>query len=526
MRIFQTLYRYLLMAIGGTACFLFFYWGYPYHLFHHEQMLLFTYTAEQLTGYFTRPAVLACLCGDFLTQFFHYPIMGAGCLTAVVLVLAVVSYKCFRRWVNELAAVGLSLLMAVWECAKWCDVQCSLAGSLSLVGGFALFLLADRLKGRWPSLIGNIVGCLLGYWLFGCGGWIFALLILISALIRRKNLLEATLPLIVALLLPLVTASRFLMLPAQAFTYPATVWWGKPDMENERILGLCMEDYVSGHKQVDELVFDGQPTNVSSVCYNLANAMHGQLSERLMEYYQPAALGLFIPIDESSTYLSTQLAGEVWFQLGDMTMAEHAAILSMIFSPQNKNVRMVQRLAEINMVNGDDEAARKYLRILNHTLMYRQWAKDRWPGNEIPEVKEWLAAKRSLLPVADTLRLSSTDVVKSLHLLLEANPHNHLACEYLLCLHLLMKDLPAFAQDYAAYHTGAPCRLYAEALMIYLYRQRATGEEVRAYRITPETVKAFNEYNGLHTRSHGNPDALRNRFGSSYWFYFQFAQFQ
>ena len=55
-----------------------------------------------------------------------------------------------------------------------------------------------------------------------------------------------------------------------------------------------------------------------------------------------------------STYLTIYAANEVWFALGDMTMAEHAAILGMIFSPHHTGARAVKRLAEINLVNGDE----------------------------------------------------------------------------------------------------------------------------------------------------------------------------
>ena len=51
-----------------------------------------------------------------------------------------------------------------------------------------------------------------------------------------------------------------------------------------------------------------------------------------MDGYQPASQGLFLPVAPHSTYLTIYAANEVWFALGDMTMAEHAAILGMIFS--------------------------------------------------------------------------------------------------------------------------------------------------------------------------------------------------
>lgn len=65
--------------------------------------------------------------------------------------------------------------------------------------------------------------------------------------------------------------------------------------------------------------------------YNLLNAQQNRLPDRLMDGYQPASQGLFLPVAPHSTYLTIYAANEVWFALGDMTMAEHAAILGMIF---------------------------------------------------------------------------------------------------------------------------------------------------------------------------------------------------
>ena len=64
------------LAVLAIAIFAFFFWMYPYHLFHKEQMMLFLYSGEFLRGYFQEEAWLACLTGDFLTQFFYY--IGGG----------------------------------------------------------------------------------------------------------------------------------------------------------------------------------------------------------------------------------------------------------------------------------------------------------------------------------------------------------------------------------------------------------------------------------------------------------------
>ena len=46
------------LAVLAIAIFAFFFWMYPYHLFHKEQMMLFLYSGEFLRGYFQAEAWL------------------------------------------------------------------------------------------------------------------------------------------------------------------------------------------------------------------------------------------------------------------------------------------------------------------------------------------------------------------------------------------------------------------------------------------------------------------------------------
>lgn len=537
----------IMTILCGIGCFIFFYQAYPYHLQHREQILLFTYTAEQLSSYFNSPAALSCLLGDFLTQFFHLKVVGPILVSVALMGVELMAFLTFRRWMNKWIALAIALCFFVWEGLKFCDIIYPLSGTISLLAGFTLFLCIAPLKGKWSLPASGLVGLCLGYYLFGYGLFVFTGCLAIESWIRyrrerAKNLLtEVSAPRnsnnfmamllgtivlpVIAALLPYLTANHFLILPQTAYTYPATVWKGKPDFNNERILGLSTEYYHENWNRIIELAYQGTASNDVSICYNLANAMQGHLTDRLMYYYQPAGLALFMPIYEQSTYLSTQLAGEVWYQLGDMTMAEHAAILSMIFSPNNKGSRMVKRLAEINLINGEEQAAQKYLNILATTWAYKDWAKERQPGHESKEVKAWLAEKRQFLPQKDTLRLSATDVRKSLQVLLDSNADNRMARDYLLCFDLLMKDLPGFMADYQQYHKGKPNRLYSEALMIHLFDQHAGAKEVKAAGIHPSVIRDFNQYNKVYNQTQGNAAALKSRFARTYWFYFQFTKF-
>ena len=255
----------------------------------------------------------------------------------------------------------------------------------------------------------------------------------------------------------------------------------------------------------------------------MLNAQQDRLPDRLMDGYQPASQGLFLPVAPHSTYLTIYAANEVWFALGDMTMAEHAAILGMIFSPHHTGARAVKRLAEINLVNGDEAAAMKYLRLLQKTMCYRDWAERRIPGKQTAEVCQWLKRKRLLLPATDTLR-SSADIPLSLRHLLRNNPDNTLACDYLLCFDLLNKDIGAFAGDYREFAAKKfPSRLYAEGLLIYLAGKKASLDEVEKWNIPPQVLDEFSEYTRLYEANDGNGAPLQAKYGKTYWFYFHYA---
>lgn len=519
-------YGWLAFIPVGIACYFFFLHTCPYHLLHKEQTTLFVYATEALSSYLDKPAVLSCLVGDYLTQFFRSSVAASACMGSVMCLLGLVCYAVFRKWMNGWLAIIPALLVVGWEVMRFCGLLYPLSSTLALIGGGGLFLLYDWIKNSYLRISAGFVGVILGYWLFGYGMFVFLFFLVIASLIRRREMVWAGLTVIVAIALPGIGSRHYLLTYSQACQYPATAWWDKPNPLYERLIGVDIEAEAGHWKKVRELSFPDEHISAFSYYYNLANAAENRLPEGLMNYYQPGAEGLFIPINSNSSYLSSLYANEVWFHLGDMTMAEHATILGMIFSPNHKGSRMVKRMAEINLINGDKEAAMKYLRILSNTKFYSQWAKDRIPGKESEPVRQWLKEKRAFIPQSDTVRVSTTDVVKSLRLLLESNPDNQMARDYLLCLHLLAKNLPAFIDDYVAEPGKAPKRLYAEALMIDLVRRQADGDEIRETIVDPSVVQDFKEYNRLHRQSKGDPQALVGKFGKTYWFYYHYAQNQ
>ena len=80
---------YIVFLIWGIACFAFFQGWYHYHFFYQEQNQLFLWSSEYLQTYFSKPAWLACMLGDFLTQFYYYLFAGPIILTLSLLLLGI-----------------------------------------------------------------------------------------------------------------------------------------------------------------------------------------------------------------------------------------------------------------------------------------------------------------------------------------------------------------------------------------------------------------------------------------------------
>ena len=298
--------------------------------------------------------------------------------------------------------------------------------------------------------------------------------------------------------------------------------WGCPDQLSEVAMGLTVEAALENWDAVAALAAEDRKSEIGTYYYNLANAQRGQLADRLLDYYQPFERGLFLPVGERSTPFQIACAGDVWFALGDMSMAERDAMLGMLFSPAHTGPRYLRRLAETNLVTGDYEAASKYLRILLNTPSERAWAQERLPDAWSPEYRARIGRKRALLPRVDVVHgMDQTQLI--LRILLHSNPDNRMALDYLLCYDLLTKDLDAFVADYDPSLTAS--HLYEEAMLIFLAAKGGMdGENFAHYHISERNFNRFNDFVRIYKRDGGSMQHLTEEFGKTYWYFYYFAK--
>lgn len=282
--------------------------------------------------------------------------------------------------------------------------------------------------------------------------------------------------------------------------------YGSPDSDKNWILGLCLEADNGNWEKLSEMTSEDRKSELGTYFYNLSNAMMGRLPDCLMDYYQPFERGLFLPVNENSTPFIIAQSGEVWYRLGEMTMAEHSAMLGMAFSPNKTGEKFLRRLADINFIKGDTSAVRKYSNILG-------------------EYPEWTADKiliSTYAPTGDIIH-SASAIRPTLKNLLRSNGENLMAYQYLLCFDLLIKDLDSFIEDYNPNLPGS--RLYQEAALIYMASNNAVNQEnLQKYSISEQTFSEFTGYTDTYGKNGGKGAALQEKYGKTYWFYYHFAR--
>jgi len=560
----------------AASSFLFFHFFYPYHLFFREQILLFLYSKEYFLSYFNRPAWLSCYTGDFLTQFFYLRGGGPLVLTFLLLLEWFLCSKIIRIITKSIRSCLWALLPTGVDFTLYCHLLHPVSVSVALILSFVLFIACHAIENRKLALTTGIALIFLAYWLAGS-----ALFVLVSLIVAndwmngRQKLFKPVSFIFLALLVPYLFSKLYLVTIPQAYLFPATlsvsillipavlitlimavivkrlpqrhvpfVMTGIPLMfliilgggigsygnfKFEKILSLDSETYFGNTGRVLHLSRKYQLKNRLSAYYiNIALSRLGQLPDHFPEFYQPATQGLFLPVVPSESWQNILFSSEAYYLTGDLNMAQHSAMLGMTFSPNLRSSRMVKRLAEINLVAHDYRAAAKYLRLLEKTLFHKKWATDRIKLIQTGEEPAWLSAKRNQIAKTDSLR-KSNDYLQSLNFLLDQTEGNRIALDYLLCYHLLNKDLNSFQKIYHQHERLIRRPLpssYSEALLILLFKSGASREKVNEYGIPAEKVSSFISYSNEYEKAKGNLKQIPTNYNHSYWYYYHFATFR
>lgn len=547
----------------------------PYHIFFKEQIQLFVYDSNYLLSYFSKPGELACLTGDFFTQFLY--LKGGGAV--------VISLLFFFEWlliVRLLNSFGVKQLASLWALlpviAEWMIIG-AINYSIAMSVAFALVLLIIYL---YIHIQNKVISVGLGilfipilYLFIGGAMFLFLAVVLLYEIHKEKKRYVYWLTLIaLAVIIPYLLRIHYLITVKQAYFYPMQgikqvgssilvvlilffasfksirKWrvtafsfslavlfilvFGivglklSTNLQREKILGMATEADFENWNKVLKMAEKSEIKNPIATYYtNLALSKQMQLGDRMMEFYQPFTSGLFLPVNPKSNWFITFFSSDVYYHIGDMNMAQHSAMLGMTFSPYQRSARLVQRLIEINLVSEDIPAAMKYIRMLESSLFHREKAVQlkEMALTTNPDNYPWLQNKRKQIHTSDIL-LSSRIPQTTLELLVKTNPDNREALDYLLAYHLMNKNIQGFFNVYSTYCKGKTNylpKVYAEALLIYFASSKTQPEEISKYNVNPLIINDFTEYTQLYESTKGNLELLQEKFPHTYWLFYHFA---
>ena len=569
--------KMLLTLLLGVSVFLFWRFGYPQAISFNEELQLFLFDADYLTKFITYSGGIAVGIGAFLMQFYSSLTMGALILAIVSIALQRLTWLLACKQNTPEAFYVLSFLPSIFLLHIMGNENIMLGVAIAIIISLVVCLCYSRLqteKIRWIASVGFTIGL---YLVAGFGVYMFVFYLFITEL-QKAKLSHAIVKLSVAMLsvvVCIIICYRFSLYPLSRIATGMINFYRfkvafVADIAQLGLVSVATPFVISQLKRVKVSTFsitiacisvallfivasqmrfsdrkyiimnydmllrqhnwDGiihlaqtespqTPLEVYSV--NFALAMRGELADRLFEFPQHSPQGLIPTFKREITY--SLMANEVYFSLGMINTAQRFVFEAQESIPNDqKSGRMMRRLVETNMLNGQYDVAKRYLNILLKTISYRKWAKEMltYLGNEQKINDHPFYGEMRQLRVINDFFYSDEEVDQMLGLLFIHNKTNRLALDYLLCYELLSHDNKHFMKYYPltsklTNYNRIP-KAYQEAL-VYSWAQNHNSFDGIISGISPQVKSNFTAFVSAYQKQ--SQDINNDIFRQTYWYY-------
>ena len=551
----------------------------PYRLEFKEQISIFLLGADRLGWYFSNPGFLACIIGDWLTQFYISPMIGTT-LSVLLLAAVLTGLARFFRLVvkNRPVSLTLSTVPVLLEgyFITFPNYPVSATVGLAITAWTACALAHIKDLKISPLMYGIAVPL----WFVIAGGHAVSLALLL-AFIKRKEGIIQELYIVFGIAVMLVCGRMYNLSLLHTLIWP--VWpgyiipsetlllimpwliqgvmilslnyykvmdsrWryavlpllfviGIPLSENlgndilERAVKIGTLAYENDWKEVRKMSSSYESNHYKSYYWNLCNAREGRLADGLLkgEWGRSSNI-LFLSTGEGDPYLSMIYYTDALLEMGDVSQATDCALLAQTVMPGHTSTRILRRLAEIGIVTGDYDVAVKYLNILVRTRNHRAWAQyllDCIKADEIPE--QYLIWRSRTVP--NDHFVVQGDIKSSLSVIASESPFNRVAIDYLLCSYLLDKNVNTFISLYDKYYLNSLDQivkvpeLYQEALLVNVTSKESLIETVEKYNLSQQVVDKYLNLLEARANSDRPETTITNEASGTYWHYIMSVRF-
>lgn len=564
---------FLLFLVGS---FLFVDLNFRYWFHFMEQFMLFQTTsvywkelAAQLGGWNEYIA-------EYLTQAFSFAAGPAILVTTLSGLIALLFYK-YQQACCGKASMGLSILPLF---LFWLFPSETIVPMLVLVWALAGTVVCQSISNRKIRMLVGVLLVPLLYYVAVPAPFLYAVLLLLHEWMRadqRKPYLYTGVLLAWTFLLPLLVMRLWLVVPMREvwmgkymyhpeYPVPQSFWliflsfpvltlvgrlcakWQERLRPAKWLAAECIfwaglmaalialrkdpmqqayqYDYYARNGAWDKIVAHAEKEGVHDfdalVYVNLALSYTGRQTTDLMKFPQVGETG-FIPHDPR-TRLGLIQASEVAWQVGQVNAAQRFAFVGVLSSQRCVQPRLMKRLVETYLVNGEYRAAEKYIRILEQTPRYKAWAAEQrqYLGEKESQSAGWIQAKRAFLPVTDNPFDLTKTLPSALAFLIDDHPDNQAAFDYGMCYLLVYKNLSAFMHYMPLYkerHQSFP-KLYQEAICLYYASKGKMAEAANDYPIDSEVTNRMQQF--LKTARSLSAANLKQLYGDTYYYYTEF----
>ena len=540
----------------------------PYILSNREQQQLFLFDWNYVSDILFHPGGASSLLGRFLVQFFYSP---SAAVVITLLCLCGIGWF-YRRQLPLIVAPLLFLLASLPDFHLHFDV---VIACLFASAGFDIWERSGR------KLLAGIIIPVVLFILAGSGAFLFAVCAL--AVSVGKGRWEGALPVAVSLITGLMALSMNLIPTfghalSPVFFYDISskmpgfhlVFWilmpvavlaatllGSLVRKRAAVVASCLivlvalpfawsvfarqgkdgayniykYDYygVRGDwKKLEKITKDRLVYPVTANWYYLAKSYQGTLTKDLMKNRHNREYDLvFLPEDKSTT----SVLPHVLFRMGNLASAQNVSY-NVLFASCGYNPTLLKMQTDIELMRGNYKVADKYLGLLERSLNYKKWAKDRRRFlnndamvNEDPD----LGRGRMDLPATEGFA-TPLYPMHALYAILRTNPSDTVAMEYGLAYLLLAKDIVNVAKFVEEFY-GTPgltelpvCAQEAMCFFADYQQNMAHEEEFRhmdlewclGHGVQPQTISRMYDMQNATLQAGGkSPKGFRG----TYWYY-------
>ena len=269
--------------------------------------------------------------------------------------------------------------------------------------------------------------------------------------------------------------------------------------------------------------------NYMHACYqNLALSSLNLMGDKLFACPQVGYPGLIIKWNKAVN--SSTLLSDIYWQAGDVALAQEMAFEGMIGSRDGVNPRLLMRLVQTNLIAGNYSVAEKYINMLSDTYSYSKQAKmyrkmlynDDAVLNDIE-----LGPRKKGMQHSPGLTVSD-GIIKDLEFIMQNNPEFVPAFHYYGSICLLVKNASAFVQFIERYHTApALSRMpvhFQEAIVLCYENYPERWSELG---VTPQVKEHYEQYRKAFIMYRDSPMVERKmaaKYRDTYWYYFMYKK--